>query len=82
VGRTAEARQTLERLERITTERYIPPAWLAVAYDSVGAEAQARRCLGRAFEEHDLLLVHLRGFMRWPVPWLARYRSLLDERGL
>jgi serine/threonine-protein kinase len=82
VGRTAEARQALERLERLATRRYIPPAWLAVAYDSVGAEAQARGCLDRAFEEHDLLLVHLKGFMTWATPWLARYRGLLDERGL
>ena len=82
-GRTAEARQTLERLEHMAETRHVPPAWLALAYDGLDSEANARACLERAVEEHDLLLVHLRGFSGWTSNrWLAGFRSLLDVWGL
>jgi tetratricopeptide (TPR) repeat protein len=81
VGKLAEARRTLERLEQMTTKRIVPPTWLALAYDALGADAQARACMERAVEERHMLLVHLSGFMGW-VGWLSGYRSLLDEHGL
>ena len=81
VGKLEEARQTLERLEQMATKRIVPPTWLALAYDAVGADAQARACMERAIEERHMLLVHLRGFMAWE-GWLSGYRSLLDEHGL
>jgi serine/threonine-protein kinase len=80
-GRPADARETLERLERLTTTRIVPPTWLALAYDAVGAHARARACMERAIEERHMLLVHLRGFMAL-TGWLSAYRSLLDEHGL
>ena len=80
-GRSAEARQTLERLEQMATKRIVPPTWLALAYDAVGADAQARACMDRAIDERHMLLVHLRGWMT-SVGWLSNYRSLLDEHGL
>ena len=80
-GRPDEARQTLGRLERMSAQRVVPPTWLALAYDSVGAEAQARACLDRAIEQRHMLLVHLRGFMT-AIGWLSRYRRLLDAFGL
>jgi tetratricopeptide (TPR) repeat protein len=80
-GRSADARRTLDLLERQTTTRIVPPTWLALAYDGVGADAQARACMERALEERHMLLVHLRGFMA-SIGWLSRYRSLLDEHRL
>jgi serine/threonine-protein kinase len=80
-GRSAEARQTLERLEQMATKRIVPPTWLALAYDAVGADARARECMDRAIDERHMLLVHLRGWMT-SVGWLSNYRSLLDEHGL
>jgi serine/threonine-protein kinase len=80
-GRPAEAQQALERLEQMTTTRIVPPTWLALAYDGVGAEAQARACMELAIEERHMLLVHLRGFMA-STGMLSSYRSLLDELGL
>jgi len=80
-GKRAEARQTLERLEQLTATRIVPPTWLALAYDGIGADAQARACMERAIEERHMLLVHLRGFIDW-TGWLSGYRSLLDEHGL
>jgi serine/threonine-protein kinase len=80
-GRSAEARQTLERLEQMSATRIVPPTWLALAYDAVGADAQARQCMERAIDERYMLLVHLRGWMT-SVGWLSNYRSLLDEHGL
>jgi TolB-like protein len=80
-GRTAEAKQTLERMEEMATKRIVPPTWMALAYDSVGADAQARACMERAVEERHMLLVHLRGWMT-SAGWLSGYRTLLDEYGL
>jgi tetratricopeptide (TPR) repeat protein len=80
-GRLAEAQQTLERLEQMTMERIVPPTWLALAYDAVGANAQARACMERAIEERHMLLVHARGWMA-SNGWLTGYRNLLDEHGL
>jgi serine/threonine-protein kinase len=80
-GRPEEAWRTLERLEQMSTKRIVPPTWLALAYDAVGADAQARACLERAVEERHMLLVHLRGFMA-QAGWLSGHRSLLDEHGL
>jgi tetratricopeptide (TPR) repeat protein len=80
-GKPEEARQALERLEQMTAKRIVPPTWLALAYDALRADAQARACMERAIEERHMLLVHLRGFMGW-AGWLSGYRSLLDEHGL
>ena len=41
----------LERIEQMTTKRIVPPTWLALAYDAVGANAHARACMERAIEE-------------------------------
>jgi serine/threonine-protein kinase len=80
-GKAAEARRTLERLEQMTTERIVPPTWLALAYDAVADTAQAGAWMERAFEQRHMLLVHLRGWMA-SVGWLSGYRTLLDEHGL
>ena len=80
-GRQTEARQTLERLERLTTTRIVPPTWLALAYDGVGMHSQARAWMLQALEERHMLLVPLRSFIAL-TGWLSPYRSLLDEHGL
>jgi len=79
-GRPAEARRTLARLEQLVTKRVVPPTWLALAYDGVGAHEKARACMQHALEERHMLLVHLRAFM--PIGWLSGYRGFLDEHGL
>jgi serine/threonine-protein kinase len=80
-GKPTEARATLNRLEQLAPKRIVPPTWLALAYDAVGADGQARACLERAIEERHMLLVHLRGFIA-ALGWLSPYRTLLDENGL
>jgi Tfp pilus assembly protein PilF len=80
-GKPAEARRALERLEQMATKRIVPPTWLALGYDAVGDNAQARACMERAFEQRHMLLVHLRGWMA-SVGWLSGYRTMLDEHGL
>jgi len=79
-GRPAAARRTLRRLERQIPKRVVPPTWLALAYDAVGAHDEARECMERAVEERHMMLVHLRAFL--PIGWLPGYTSLLDEHGL
>ena len=80
-GRLAEARQVLERLEKLATTRILPSTFMAIAYDALGDHAQARACMERAFEERHMLLVHLRAFIT-TIGWLSGYRSMLDEHGL
>jgi serine/threonine-protein kinase len=80
-GRPLDARHTLERLELLTTTRIVPPTWLALAYDGVGADAQASACMMRALEERHMLVVPLRSFIAL-TGWLSPYRTLLDDHGL
>jgi eukaryotic-like serine/threonine-protein kinase len=80
--RPAEARQALERLEQAAGRCHVPPVWLAVAYDAVGARDQARAWIERAIEERDQVLVSLKGYMTWLPGVLEGCRHRLDECGL
>jgi eukaryotic-like serine/threonine-protein kinase len=81
-GRPAEARRALEELEQMAGRCHVPPVWLALAYDAVGARDQARAWIERAIEERDQVLVSLKGYMTWIPGALADCRSRLDECGL
>jgi TolB-like protein/class 3 adenylate cyclase/Tfp pilus assembly protein PilF len=81
-GRSSEARQILAQIEQMARERYVPPVWLAWAYDAVGDKEQARACLERAIEERGQGLVHLRGLAKWMPGLLADCHDLLDKAGL
>jgi tetratricopeptide (TPR) repeat protein len=81
-GRSSEAQQVLEQLQQMAQQRYVPPVWLAWAYDGVGAKDQARACIQRAIEEHDLALVHLRGWRGWFPGLLEDCLPLLDKAGV
>jgi TolB-like protein/DNA-binding winged helix-turn-helix (wHTH) protein/Tfp pilus assembly protein PilF len=81
-GRPAEARLALEQLEQAAGRCHVPPVWLAVGYDAVGATGQARAWIERAIEERDQVLVSLKGYMTWFPRILEGCRSRLDECGL
>jgi len=81
-GRSSEARQTLAQIEQMARERYVPPVWLAFAYDAVGDKEQARACIARAIEERDQALVHLRSWAKCLPGLLVDCHDLLDQAGL
>jgi len=81
-GRPAEARRALEQLEEAAGRCHVPPVWLAVGYDAVGATDQARAWIERAIEERDQVLVSLKGYLTWLPGALEGCRSRLDECGL
>jgi tetratricopeptide (TPR) repeat protein len=81
-GRPAEARLALKQLEEAAGRCHVPPAWLAVGYEAVGAKDQARTWFERAIEERAQVLVSLKGYMTWHPGMLEGFRSRLDECGL
>jgi tetratricopeptide (TPR) repeat protein len=81
-GMPSEAQHGLEQLQQMAQQRYVQPVWLAIAYDAVRAKDQARACIQRAIEEHDLALVHIRGWHGWFPSLLEDCLPLLEKAGL
>ena len=63
MGKLAEARGLLARLQEMATKRIVPPAWMVGAYDALGEDTAARACLEQALRERHMLLVHMRGWV-------------------
>ena len=59
-GRTSEARETLQRLERLAKERYVTPYGIALVCAGLGDKDQAFAWLARALEDRSHWLVWLK----------------------
>ena len=81
-ARSREAQQAMGQLQERGKQRYLPPVWLAWAYDGLGATEQARASIQRAIEECDPALVHFRSWFKWWPDLLVDCRDLLDKAGL
>jgi len=81
-GRRSDARQILAEMELASKQRYISPAYLAVAYSSIDQKDEAFRLLNRALERRTPWLVicvpqnplFLQGLRRDP-----RWNSFMDR---
>jgi serine/threonine protein kinase len=81
MGKLAEARGLLARLQEMATKRIVPPAWMVGAYDALGEDTTARACLEQALRERHMLLVHMRGWATL-LGGLDHVRDVLDAHDL
>ncbi|MEJ7699710.1 MAG: tetratricopeptide repeat protein [Pyrinomonadaceae bacterium] len=64
-GRTAEARAVLDELSKLSTERYVPPYYIALIHNGLGEGEQALTWLERGFEQRDAKMVFLKVEPKW-----------------
>jgi serine/threonine-protein kinase len=61
----AEAREALESLLQLSSERYVPPYNIAMLYNGLDEPREALAWLDRAFERHDPKMVFLKVEPKW-----------------
>ena len=64
-GKLSEARAVLAELLKSSTETYVPPYNIALAYNAVGERETALDYLEKAFSERDVRLVFLKVEPQW-----------------
>ena len=64
-GKLTEARAALDELLHSSTERYVPPYHIALAYNALGESDKALIYLEKGFAEKDVRMVFLKVEPRW-----------------
>lgn len=64
-GKLSEARAVLDELLKLSTERYVPPYNIALAYNGLGDREKALEYLEKGFAEKDLRIVFLKVEPQW-----------------
>jgi TolB-like protein/Tfp pilus assembly protein PilF len=64
-GRQAEARARLDELLRLSSQRYVPPAHMALVYQGLGETDNALNWLEKGFEVHDPKMAFLKVWPAW-----------------
>ncbi len=64
-GKLIEARAALDELLHSSTERYVPPYHIALAYNALGESDKALTYLEKGFSEKDVRMVFLKVEPRW-----------------
>jgi tetratricopeptide (TPR) repeat protein len=65
LGQKAEAREVLNELLRFNSERYVPPAFIALAYTGLGEKDQAMIWLERGYQVRDPRMTFLNVDSQW-----------------
>ncbi len=64
-GKQTEAREVLDKLLKLSTERFVPPLHIALLYNGLGDRDQAFQWLERGFEQRDPKMTFLKVDSRW-----------------
>lgn len=64
-GKLAEAQALLDELLKLSTERFIPPYHVALAYNGLGDTGKALEWLEKAFQQHDPKMAFLKADQKW-----------------
>jgi TolB-like protein/Flp pilus assembly protein TadD len=64
-GKQAEARGVLEELLKLSTQRYVSPGNIALAYNGLGERDKTFTWLERGFEQRDAKMVFLKVEPKW-----------------
>jgi Flp pilus assembly protein TadD len=82
-GKQAEARGLLERLMKLSTERYVPPYNIALIYNGLGERDQTLAWLERGYELRDARMIFLKVEPKWNnLHDDPRFQDLLRRVGL
>ncbi|MGH7497260.1 MAG: protein kinase domain-containing protein [Gemmatimonadales bacterium] len=83
VGRTAEAREVLRRLEELSRERYVSPYHMAYVYTGLGEHDRAMDWLEKAYEERAGGVFGVKGsFLFTTLRSHPRFTALLRKMNL
>jgi serine/threonine-protein kinase len=64
-GKQPEARELLEKLQKLSAERPVPPYHLALVYKGLGEKDNALTWLERAIDQHDPKMAFLKVDTKW-----------------
>ncbi|CAN5293676.1 hypothetical protein BH10ACI1_BH10ACI1_01380 [soil metagenome] len=64
-GRQEEARNLLDKLLKLSTERFIPPDHIAMIYNGLGETDKALEWLEKGYEQHDPKMAFLKVEPKW-----------------
>ncbi len=82
-GQKDKAQKILEDLKKQTEKEYIPPFYFAKIHSGLGNKDQALDWLDKAYEEHDISLVHIKTDETLDdLRSESRYISLLEKMSL
>jgi serine/threonine protein kinase/Tfp pilus assembly protein PilF len=83
LGRIAEAREVLARLEALSRQGYVAPYHLAYVYTGLGEAEAALDCLERAYRERAGAVYGIKGsFLFAPLRSHPRFQALLAKMNL
>jgi serine/threonine-protein kinase len=83
VGRTADARQTLQGLDALAREAYVSPYPRAYVHTGLGEYDEAMNCLERAYQERAGTVYGIKGsFLFLPLRSHPRFMSLLRKMNM
>jgi serine/threonine-protein kinase len=83
LGRTAEARDVLRRLEELSRQRYVSPYHMAYVYTGLGEHDRAMDWLERAYDQRAGAVFGIRGsFLFAPLRGHPRFTALLRKMNL
>ena len=82
-GKREEARAVLEELLKLSTERYVPPYYVALIHKGLGEHNEAIAWLERGYEQRDPRMVFLKSEQKWnDMHADPRFQDLLRRVGL
>lgn len=64
-GRQSEARNLLDKLLKLSNERFIPPDNIAIIYNGLGETDKTFEWLERGFQQHDPKMAFLKVEPKW-----------------
>jgi hypothetical protein len=83
VGRSAEARDVLRRLEELSRQRYVSPYHMAYVYAGLSEDERAMDWLERAYEERAGGVYGIKGsFLFSSLRGHPRFQALLGKMNL
>lgn len=77
-----EAARLLDEMKRLSKKQYVPSTFFAFVYAALDEKDQAFEHLERAYREHDINLLQLKGLRLEPLHSDPRYQGLLRRVGL
>ena len=77
-----EAQRLLDELKRLSKKQFVPNTFFAFVYAALGKKDQAFEVLERAYREHDINLLQLRGLRLESLRSDPRFADLVKRVGL
>lgn len=81
-GKKEKAARLLDEMKRLSKKQYVPNTFFAFVYAALGEKDQAFEYLERAYREHDINLLQIKGLRLEPLRSDPRFTDLLRRVGV